>query len=85
MLPDEDKRALSDLRFEHAAECLRAADALFAAGDLKGAANRAYYAVFHAVPCLLWTKSTESIILPSLRNSAAVMSKPALLIKHGPS
>ena len=53
MLPDEDKRALSDLRFEHAAECLRAADALFAAGDLKGAANRAYYAVFHAMRSVL--------------------------------
>ena len=28
MLPDEDKRVLSNLRYEHARECLRAADAL---------------------------------------------------------
>ena len=53
MLPDEDKRVLSNLRYEHARECLRAADALFAAGDLKGAANRAYYAVFHAMRSVL--------------------------------
>lgn len=53
MLQDEDKRVLSDLRYEHAAECLRAAEALYQADDLKGAANRSYYAVFHAMRAVL--------------------------------
>lgn len=45
MLPDEDKRALSDLRYDHAGECLRSAEALLMTGDVKGAANRAYDSV----------------------------------------
>ena len=53
MLQDDDKRTLSRLRFEHAEECLRSAAALFDANDLKGAANRAYYAVFHAMRAVL--------------------------------
>ena len=53
MLQDEDKRALSKLRYEHAEECLRAAEALFQADELKGAANRSYYAVFHAMRAVL--------------------------------
>ncbi len=53
MLQDEDKRELSKLRYEHAEECLRAAEALYQADDLKGAANRSYYAVFHAMRAVL--------------------------------
>ena len=53
MLPDEDKRALSNLRYDHAEECLRSAEALLMTGDVKGAANRAYYAVFHAMRAVL--------------------------------
>ena len=86
MLPDEDKRVLSNLRYEHALECLRAADALFASGDLKGAANRAYYAVFHAMRSVLLSMIlTASIILPLSRNFAAAMSKPESLIEYGPN
>ena len=53
MLQDEDKLALSKLRYEHAVECLRAAEALYQADDMKGAANRSYYAVFHAMRAVL--------------------------------
>ena len=53
MLQDEDKRELSKLRYEHAEECLHAAEALYHADDLKGAANRSYYAVFHAMRAVL--------------------------------
>ena len=53
MLQDEDKRALSTLRFAHAEECLRAAKALYLTDDLKGSANRSYYAVFHAMRAVL--------------------------------
>ena len=72
MLQDNDKQALSNLRYEHAAECLRAADALFAAGDLKGAANRAYYAVFHAMRSVLALDEIDrkhhSAIIAEFRN-----------------
>ena len=53
MLPDEDRLALSKLRFEHAEECAHAAEALYRADDLRGAANRSYYAVFHAMRAVL--------------------------------
>lgn len=53
MLPDEDRLALSKLRFEHAKECAHAAEALYRADDLRGAANRSYYAVFHAMRAVL--------------------------------
>ena len=72
MLPDEDKRILSNLRYEHALECLRAADALFAAGDLKGAANRTYYAVFYAMRSVLALDDIDrkhhSAIIAEFRN-----------------
>ncbi len=53
MPPDEDRLALSKLRFEHAEECAHAAEALYRADDLRGAANRSYYAVFHAMRAVL--------------------------------
>ncbi len=49
----EDKKALSQARMEHAAECLSAADSLLASGSYKSAANRSYYAVFHAMRAVL--------------------------------
>ena len=49
----EDKKALSQARMEHAAECLSAAESLLASGSYKSAANRSYYAVFHAMRAVL--------------------------------
>ena len=49
----EDKRALSALRMEHARECLTGAEALLKVKDYRGAANRSYYAVFHAMRAVL--------------------------------
>ena len=49
MAIDETKRDLSKVRLEHAEECLSAAKALLNVNDYKGAANRAYYSVFHAM------------------------------------
>ena len=46
-------KALSRTRFQHAEECLRAAQSLLDTGDFKGAANRAYYAIFHAMRAVL--------------------------------
>ncbi len=49
----EEKRALSRARLEHAEQCLLSAKALVEAGDFRGAANRSYYAVFHAMRAVL--------------------------------
>ena len=41
----EDKKALSQARMEHAAECLSAAESLLVSGSYRSAANRSYYAM----------------------------------------
>lgn len=48
-----DKKYLSNVRFEHAKECLVTAKNLIALNDYKTAANRSYYAVFHAMRSVL--------------------------------
>lgn len=50
---DEEKQALSQVRLTRAEQCLTSAKTLLAADDFKGAANRAYYAVFHAMRSVL--------------------------------
>lgn len=52
MHPDE-KKGLSNARYLRAQECLEAARLLLDAGDFKSAANRSYYAVFHAMRSVL--------------------------------
>ena len=49
----DDKKALSDARFDHAKECLDAAKSLLASSNYKSAANRSYYAIFHAMRAVL--------------------------------
>lgn len=49
----EERKALSAVRFEHAEECLSAAKSLVEAGNYKSAANRSYYAIFHAMRAVL--------------------------------
>lgn len=49
----EEKKALSDARFAHAQECLGAAESLLQADSYKSAANRSYYAIFHAMRAVL--------------------------------
>ena len=52
-MQDEDRIALSKARYENAQECLRAARELVASGSYKSAANRSYYAIFHAMRAVL--------------------------------
>ena len=59
MLHDEEKRILASLRLEQAHQCLKAANALLAIGDSRGAVNRAYYAVFHAMRSVLATEGKD--------------------------
>ncbi len=46
-------QALSEARLAHAEECLDTAKKVIAIGDYKCAANRSYYAVFHAMRAVL--------------------------------
>ena len=44
---------ISKVRFDHAKECLRDAKLLLAGESYRSAANRAYYAIFHAMRAVL--------------------------------
>lgn len=50
---NEELRGLSQARLAHAEDCLKEADILLSAEEYKGAANRAYYAAFHAMRAVL--------------------------------
>ena len=49
----EQLKALSNVRLEHADECISAAKSLLESENYKSAANRAYYTVFHAMRAVL--------------------------------
>lgn len=53
MLSLDEKKNLSKLRLEHANKCLSSAKLLVEADDFASAANRSYYAVFHAMRAVL--------------------------------
>ena len=44
---------MSNYRYEQAGQCLKSANTLISANDYKGAANRSYYAIFHAMRSVL--------------------------------
>lgn len=50
---NEDLINLSKARISHSKDCLKEAEILLSAGEYKGAANRAYYAAFHAMRAVL--------------------------------
>ncbi len=50
---ENEKKSLSNARFEHAKECLDAAQNLLDSSNYKSAANRSYYAIFHAMRAVL--------------------------------
>ena len=49
----EQLKTLSQIRLSHADECICAAKSLLESETYKSAANRAYYAVFHAMRSVL--------------------------------
>ena len=49
----EEKKGLSIARIARAKDCLSSAKLLLSAEDYKGAANRSYYAIFHAMRSVL--------------------------------
>ena len=52
-MQEHERKALSQARLEHAVECLSAARNLLETGNYKSAANRSYYAIFHAMRAVL--------------------------------
>jgi uncharacterized protein (UPF0332 family) len=52
-MQDDMKKTLSKVRLEHAYECLKSAKILLETNDYKGAANRSYYAIYHAMRSVL--------------------------------
>lgn len=55
----KEKAALSNARIEHSLECLNASKKLLESGNYKSAANRSYYAVFHAMRAVLAFDETD--------------------------
>lgn len=74
----EKIKALSNVRFEHALEVLNEAKVLLASNNYKGAANRSYYAVFHAMRAVL---AYDEIDMK--RHSGILSSFQRLYIKTG--
>lgn len=52
-MQEQEVKALSAVRLEHAKECLLDARTLLQAESYRSAANRAYYAIFHAMRAVL--------------------------------
>lgn len=52
-MPDNEIIQISRLRFEHAKQCLADAELMIESGSYNSAANRIYYAVFHAMRSVL--------------------------------
>ncbi len=50
---ENELKELSKYRMQQAKQCIKSAKALVEIEDYKGAANRAYYAVFHAMRSVL--------------------------------
>ena len=74
----EEKKELSKARAARAGECLNSAKILFAADDYKGAANRSYYAAFHAMRAVLALDGID------MKHHSGIMSEfRRLYIKSG--
>ena len=77
-MQDKEKCILSQVRYEHALECLQSAKALVELGQFKSAANRIYYAAFHAMRAVL---SLDGI---DMKHHSGVISEfRRLYIKEG--
>ena len=52
-MPEDNRKALSKYRLERAYECIKSAEALETIEDYSTVANRAYYAMFHAMRAVM--------------------------------
>ncbi len=55
----EEVKSLAIYRLEQAKENLEEAEALFSINKFKGASNRAYYSIFHAIKAVLALEETD--------------------------
>ena len=55
----ERSNGLAAYRLEQAEQCLQSAKVLIAAEDYKGATNRSYYCVFHAMKSVMALENTD--------------------------
>lgn len=76
-MPDAQKD-LSIARMEHSKDCLREAKLLLDNGEYRGAANRAYYAAFHALRAVLALDGFDS-----KKHSGVIAKFRELYIKTG--
>lgn len=74
----ENKQAISKVRFEKAEECLADAKLLLERESYKSAANRSYYAVFHAMRAVLAYDGYDS-----KKHSGVIAEFRRLYIKTG--
>ena len=59
-LTNEDKKVLTQLHLDKAHACLKDGEQLLQMDSVSAAANRFYYAVFHAIHALFVTKGIQS-------------------------
>ncbi len=57
---NENQTALTTLRLEQASGCLKDAELMLGASSYKSAANRSYYAIFHAMRAVLANDDFDS-------------------------
>lgn len=58
-MDNKEIEALSKYRLDQAKENLEEAEALFNINKFKGASNRAYYSIFHAIKAILALEETD--------------------------
>lgn len=56
---DQARKDLSKYRLEQAKQCIKSAEVLYGIDDYKGAANRSYYSIFHAMRSVLALEATD--------------------------
>lgn len=56
---DQARKDLSKYRLEQAKQCIKSAEVLYDIDDYKGAANRSYYSIFHAMRSVLALEATD--------------------------
>lgn len=59
-LTNEDKKVLTQLHLDKAHACLKDGEQLLQMDSISAAANRFYYAVFHAIHALFVTEGIQS-------------------------
>ena len=77
-MPLNNNNSLAKIRLEHSEECLKSAETLLNDSDYKGAANRSYYAIFHALRAVLVFDNFDS-----KKHSGIISTFNKLYIKTG--